>query len=681
MGANIAKIGSIYNLRDQPTATYPQYHMICEYGTSHWVPTAPRLDPPDFVFYNGNASGKFQGQCANLDFRIGEVFATCELTQQFNGLPYETQQHAANVSDVMLYTADLVRRNVENACGSNTFWYTWPLFYQDYGTSDGKKTIDTFLANHPEVRCGEILKRASVDVDVQRNYQFMNQSAQCFRDGYYFPGTVGDPNPNNLCYPPKLGIEDCPYPKESFDVTIQHFGWQPQPDGGWHLASDPTKPGWFVDPGGVGNPYWLMPERQAAQTLAFGGVLHAKKDPITQTECDAPGYKGKLPFLSVAANQYNPIKNSPFKPGGAGKDYRDPCLQETLLEKVVPGICGFFGFYTVHTLLANPGFGALFVSGLSGASLFYLGRQLLNMAPPPNPLDPDPIIDKTYYGRLFAYFGGAALLSAGAVSAFTVGWNEKFGLDSEVEVPIVALSAAAGAVLLFPVFNDAIESGPSLLFEFLFGIVDTVTKFTKYLFNGCYSSHWWRTDADCLCSDAYKANAGKAGLIDDWLDIYYGVTGEQRMLRKQCLQSEMTRGAWASTGDDQNVISQCGGVRTNFMDNPMACFSSGAWTFGEPDMPSVQRFPALNGIMWDQIYHCLDPKNPSMLPPATDKDRECQKYGPHWRWDETSKSCRNWILPGDSRDSNGNIVESTLQFPGSGVTDPTEGGGSGCVIS
>jgi hypothetical protein len=340
----------------------------------------------------------------------------------------------------------------------------------------------------------------------------------------------------------------------------------------------------------------------------------------------------------------------------------------------IPRIVGFIGFAVPFIFLPRDT-GTFIVAASLGTGAFYEAEASFGIDAANNALQGDHTMS----------LRAATVLSLGMPPGlvcvfFETGLAADIGLTTATQLPLAALAAAAGYVYLrVPVYISLIVG--STLTSLITLPIAAIAHVLQYLINGCWISHIFRSKDDCLCSEANENSGGKSQLIQQWLDVYYQTSGDQRKLRQACLEMELTRGAWASTGDDPNVISKCGGVRTNMMDNPMACLSAGAWTFGPPDDPDVIREPALNEIMWTQIYHCLDATNPSMLPPVTDEDKQCQKqYGEHFRWDTGTFSCRNQVMPGPAYDSNNQLVAQSLQGP-TGGTDPTVGGNkSECTI-
>jgi len=641
------------------------------------------LAPKTNRYFNADRAWNFAFNCSGYNYPIGETFALCVDDAHFQGLPWDIRRDAQQTSDVMLYSAEQVFKNIERDCGKGTFDLVWPFFYQRYGDPEGKKAIDEFLLsnNGANVKCGELLKNVEFDASIQRNYQFMNQTSQCLRDNFLIPYT-GDVNSWGGATP-SLNVESCLDPKETFSDTMAHLDWQPALDGGFHLAHDPTRrdnPQKLTDPGFVGSPYWLYDERVHFQKIAFGFVPHGPRGPDQRAPINAPGYTGEFPYLHFASNQYNPVKNPKItkKKGGAGEGYRDPCLQEDFVEKYVPIIGAIVLTALPATLFPEETLGRTLILASIGASSFFALRGGLGMEPPKNPLQPfNPGgHDQTYniYAASIATIG----LPAGFVAlGFERNLFADIGISADFQIPVMSLAALGSLYFVEPKLESVLDLTSGVSTTILAPLLSFI-KGIKELFNGCFISHRFKTDADCLCSEADAVSGGKSDIIDDWMDVYYQTTKDQRKMRVQCLNAEMQRGAWAATGADRNIISQCGGTTTNYMDNPMACYSAGAWTFGPPSMPDFKR-PPLAELMWNQIYHCLDPDNVSALPPITAPDVECQKkYGEHFRWDTPTKRCLNYLLPGPAYDSDGNVILPSLQGPGE--APPDDPGNKGCPI-
>ncbi len=645
-------------------------------------------------FFDPQKYGAWQAMCTDAD-NIGTVGMTCTRTQYFNGLPCPVKQQTAKASQAMLYAAEAVYQSIENDCGQGTFDTIWPLFYADYNTVDGKAQIEAYIQKTPNLSAlgATVLRECSSNENMQRQYQFMNQasrpiietfdlyqltwdgahgSGQLVSDntptvtqpgthalhaGYYwhdyvsplFPATDEYRQPYAATAPGRAYMNN----KATYAETLANQAWQVA--AGWHFAIDPNSGEW-CDPGFVGNPYWDGPTRDKMVQKAFGFMPKSpykgnQKPPVT-----APGYAGDLPSYQFAFDPGNPLVNSKFVSGGAATRYQDPCAAESPLTEFLPAIVGIVAFVAPMAVFPRVS-GTFALSSVLGFTAYSMVKQTYGLAGLGKLMNED-FTDTDRAGAVLA-FGAPAALVLIVIQSAPPSWG--FQVDNEILVAVGA--GVVSEYFLGGIAKLSLRVGGGI-FSAISSPLDGITTFLTHLFNGC-AGEWFASKNDCLCKDAEAAGANKTFMKNQWLDTYYAVTGDQRRLRNTCLALEMSRGPWASTDpNDPDAISRCNG---QVMDNRWACLSAGGWCYGPENFHGVPDRPPGEKEMWDQIYHCLDPDNPSMLPP-TAADAPCKQYGEHFRMDPVSGSCKNFIMPGPiGSDPVG------LQGPGA-MDDPTVGG-------
>lgn len=201
--------------------------------------------------------------------------------------------------------------------------------------------------------------------------------------------------------------------------------------------------------------------------------------------------------------------------------------------------------------------------------------------------------------------------------------------------PAVGAAGLLGYVFVAPLFNaraNVVSTLVNGITDIGVGLVNGTVNLAENLFNGCTGQHFV-FHYTCFCQDANL----KKPLIDALVRDVYGATGAQADLRTQCLEAAMTTDLW---GTDSERIGTCDA--NGHVTNVAACVSAGEWAYEQwpKEIDSVAR------PMWQACRHCLDPANPSMLPPKTSQDQSCaDKYGKYFRYDPDSGGCLDQRAP------------------------------------
>lgn len=616
----------------------------------------------DGVFAYGRLLQDYQTRCPTTDHN-GHVVA-CIDAQTFQGLPTGyvsgsglnewtfapgTQGDFYVASEMALQNWIVTNSYFRTACGDESRADILPLFYYPYDKPWNAQVIENYIKKDNIAPACAALLRNNTDPDVQEKYGLLGMPkfwAPAAQGGYYAINAAEQAT--NVATEWMFKAQD----------------WQI--DYGWHLALYPGMDNWLsaedqaefmkaypnfadsyvapghINPGFMGDPFWSPQDRAAFQAKI---LMQAPQNPnrsggqapypLSDKTITAPGYQGHLPDLQTAFNQGNsPI--SPWRGGGAGKSYEDPCEQSGIVSSVMPflgaGVLGFGGIsaFGLDDLPAAAGTLSWAVGG------YFLGKSLFGV---------EQYAQYGYWQMSYARLS-IILLSTGALVGLSGDLSKAstVALPAEFDLPLAVVLGVVGFFVVAPRLIDMLEP----LLKDVSGVTSPFAAFddwvTKWLWNGCVKEEF-ASPGSCLCTDAAKLEGGKEALIEDWLKYYLIVTGDQYSLRQACLRGRLARGPWQATGGNPNLIGSCD-VDSQTMTNPMACLSSGAWMYRAPWIPSNPRSGPLEIEMWNEIESCFADDNPSALPPATDDDRNCQaKYGEYFRYDPASKSCKNFLAP------------------------------------
>ena len=440
-----------------------------------------------------------------------------------------------------------------------------------------------------------------------------------------------------------------------------------------------VKPQHLIDPGGIGNPLWTNDERKAAmdrilpegfndlwnEVYVTTGKIDEK---CTYESCFEPSYEagiqgnhydnaiygGMEPQLALTFHPYAIPGYDKSASGGAGSTWSNPCDQRGWLEAYLPYVAGVIGAALPLWFLPRST-GTYVMSVGVGGGLFFLSQDLYGL---------DAILQIGDTGDTDAAATFLTLGVGGGGTLFLLENGYVGQMSSVSSYGIAALAGAAAYTLTATEVALALKAG-SGIGAILSAPVALLETAITFLVNGC-ASQWFHAPFACTCVEANRTG-GKSHITEQWLTDIFGTTGQQYEMRKSCLQREMERGGWASTGDDSDVISQCVGVK---MENPMACMTAQNWVSKEPFFPDEKRTNDQEKDMWNQVWHCLDRENPSFYPPQSESDRWCQQnHGEYFRAGP-GNTCKDFTKPGPN-----NTDPIGLQDPGA-FTQSNEG----CVI-
>lgn len=368
---------------------------------------------------------------------------------------------------------------------------------------------------------------------------------------------------------------------------------------------------------------WFIAAGMADNNMTFEEATGGKITPGKANPYTTPGYTGDLPHLP----QYLIENAEPWQQSYAldpnAEGFRDPCLKRTTLETVVPIAAGVAA--GVVAVAFVPGDLPSLAAGvtLGGSAYFTVSntygydafvRAFDNAQLPPIMSGKDNMTPE-FLGVGGPVTGVLLLDHFGALPA---------AFQSNVTMTVAGVGAA-GYFVLTPYLRDVVKIGD----KFSAGLLSPLSLIDKgisRLFSGCYTVRSSQI-GKCLCANAHQ----KPQLISNLMDVM-GVTGEQRVMRTQCMRAAMTRGAW---GTDPVRIGDC--LENGTKSNPGACLTAGEWAY--------KRFPeedeGLN-TMYDEIKHCMQVDNLSFLPPLP-ADAPCAQHGPHFRM--IGGECKNTSAP------------------------------------
>ena len=606
------------------------------------------------------------------------------------------QSYAATRENILELCCPGLRDEKERA---RRFDILWPAFHWWYNNTHGRQRVDKLLSELDFPLPQEAIST------IKLNFLESNQRKYCIMHGARYNRSMlgagqlkGDINTlenNGLWWwdhRNPLGYRDTkrtlreqnsfkedyePIRGEAVDPRYETFRLQR------------GKPGLFeqhmVDPGLIGNPLWTNEQRKAAvnKMLPEGfndlwNEIYVSTGKIapdcTYDSCWEPKYEagikgnffgdpeygGKEPQL---ANTFHPYAIPGMEnqyTGGAGSTWRNPCDATGFLETAVPWVAAAVGA-ALPLILLPRNIGTYFISAGAAGGFYFVAQDLYGF-------DALFSIGDSSNADMAAACLTLGVGGGGILFLHETGFYRNVGLEL-TDTSAYAL-AAGGGLAAFLLTKDTL----ALALQIGSGIGTIITaplalieRGLTLVSNGCLAQSFWHP-YKCTCVEANETG-GKEKIMEDWLVPIFGTTGKQYELRKACLQKEMKRAGWASTGDDQNVVSKCTGV---IMDNPFACMTAQNWISNTPEFfTTANRTDEQEKDMWNQVWHCLDRNNPSFYPPQTEADVACEEaHGKQFRWDSKAGSCKNYALPGPN-----NPDPIGLQDPGAYT-----GEGEGCVI-
>lgn len=579
----------------------------------------------------------------------GPVCASGESLSDSLGVRFLSEmQYAFSVA--MMHKATWAR--IIDLCGGSEELANdaWPHFYHFYNTPQGKAQIDPYLAANPN------LPPALVQA-LQTNYTDQVQQLYGLLNGYrwndatielWFKGK----------FPAQPGAYNSTAASFAFNPVVDPDHWDGMTiDGENGVAGmDLLKKLFFretiertyqiKDKEGIrfGNPFWTEGEWQEAYRRAIGvdklnnPIGNAKDffDEWAQQYIDSglagpgksadnyfdppavpgmanpyttPGYDGNLPGLVDWEDAAPYVHRDTRDP--TGHNYDNKCGTDDIIAELLPIAAGVVG--GVVTGMIIPGEIAKIGSFGVGAFACYqvikanYGEQA-----------------DFWYGttrRLDREQSASLALSVGLPTLFGAGLYELGILpDQLANHPVIFFGVLAGGCyyVVYPGFNQALQTGGSIL-HLLLSPFDVAGSILHGLFDGC-DKHTSNLGIQCYCENANLKPLLTEALVQD----LWGTTGSQQTMRTQCMEAAITTGSW---GTDPMNIGTCD-LSNGWMDTPMACVSAGEWAYGKWD-------PIIDSLArpWQQeILHCGDPNNPSMLPPYDPIDGACVKqFGEHAR--------------------------------------------------
>lgn len=367
-----------------------------------------------------------------------------------------------------------------------------------------------------------------------------------------------------------------------------------------------------------------------------GSIWDPKNPPVTvtppaggpggiPTTISDPSYSGNLPYAMPTAVPGQAPWSGPQ--GGAQHGYT-PCQKESGIMIATPPIAAFAATFVAAPILPED---AKFVGAATIAGTTYLFlRQVLGLSGED--------------GEVWSKVNAASWLSVGGpatVAALIYGTNE---IPANKEVFIGAAGAAGYIFLERPLFNFILGTS-----RFIAPTAAVLNKILSWIGN-IVSPACWNENTQpgtCPCQFSYDKPTTQKSLINH---VYYA-TGAQAAMRTQCLQVAMLQGNW---GSDPKVVGPPCDLTQDIMPNPAACMNPSWWT---PE--NLSNFPDANrSSMFANISPCLDPSNPSFLPPGyrlsgtgqsatlvfdqglAAKDQACQAQGKYFR--STPNGCQNF---------------------------------------
>lgn len=490
-----------------------------------------------------------------------------------------------------------------------------PYFYNPYNNDIGRKEVDNFLRDNPD------LPAACVDA-LKNNYKDANAQFRLLD-----PPNLNDQHAYFDKNDEQEGILD--WTNSMITNSFHKTPMYPQ-------SGDPNPPAFLKFD--FGNPTWSHKDRTAFWTKALGsdpgtgasfaeewaknyvdsGYVQAGKGaqsyfnpsdyPGKPGYTDDPSYAGNLPYLpAYEVRGDEPWHHITQDPDAYG--YINNCGKSTWIQTIVPILAGMICAAIAGMFV--PGTRArLFAVATTAPAVYYVTDYILEVG------------GDDYTER------GATILGTGIpVTLLQAGFDTNIipVTDELLRDSMLVLAGAAGYYFLPQLILPSMEFSGALS-RVLFSPLVAVDEIATYFFGGCAGHQWFLSKDVCLCEEANVKPLLQKALVGP----VFGCTEQQYALRLQCVQAAMTHGLW---GEDKYYMGVCD--ERGHMNNPVACLSAGEWAYQEwpKDLDSVA------APMWAQCEHCFDLKdgktwiNPSFQPPDPNgKDNPCvQKYGKFFR--------------------------------------------------
>jgi hypothetical protein len=322
-----------------------------------------------------------------------------------------------------------------------------------------------------------------------------------------------------------------------------------------------------------------------------------------------PDYTGLLPSLQTyAVDAATPWHKSTTDPKAYG--YKNPCLNEPLLDTYVPYIAGGVG--AVFGALVVPGnYARLMGAATMGGTGYFVAKGIVGW----KALQAWAEGDNSSKSRASEIFSiGAPVTIVEAI--WELGVVPTKYATQNARVGSLLAAAGLGYFVILPVVEPILTvTGDT--FQVLSAPLSMVEYIGTMLVNGCIA-HEWNSRTSCQCEDANV----KPKLVEALVGPIYGCTGEQKKLRTRCAHAAVTTGSW---GEDPYSMGSCDS--NGHMDNPFACISAGEWAYGH----FVADVKKEAEERWGEVSHCFDAENKSMIPP-TKADEPCvSAHGKHFR--------------------------------------------------
>lgn len=518
----------------------------------------------------------------------------------------------------------------------------WPHFYHFYNTRLGKCQVDQYIASEPNLppAAANALKNNFLD-DNQRSYGLLNgydwkRAAQLLQDPSS-PDANAVPFVWSLSVREGKGIDDITafFATKYFRLTIaetdftgKYFGnpfWDHQQwQEAFREAIGKDCRGNYMSKGSDQGQDFVDEWAQAYVNFGLiGGGKSAddyfdpKPHPGTTNPFTDPEYTGNLPSL-VPLDEVGQemIHRETRDPNGHG--YDNQCGSKDITSTLLPIFAGVVGGGVIAMVI--PGEGAKILAFGTGAYSSYsvvdsvYGTDALLWNNTPN----------QYKGEKNA----AVALSIGIPVSFGTGLVELEWIPEQMnslpaKVAFISGCGTVGYFVLKPMLEPLLVEGGAVA-EALLSPLTLVTSIVHWIADGC-AAHSISFGLVCKCENSNLKPLLSSALLED----LYGVTGEQLSMRKECMAAAMTSDLW---GSDPAYMGSCDGK--GWMSTPVACVSAGEWAYSAPtDNPKLWD-PQLDSLctpMRAEIAPCLDPYNPSFLPPLKE-DSECvAKFGKYGR--------------------------------------------------
>jgi len=514
-------------------------------------------------------------------------------------------------------------QNVANVCPNDE--NVWQLFYSDYHRSTpsdptifpGAQRVEDYI-NYSPAKPGPACQAALRDNDSlesERTYRILNDPSTEDTSTWHGENDVdfgiysGDSNRatdssqaagSNITHlrTPKISTANSYYffgdPTLDLDRRKQQLAsMMPVYPAGpgvvfldaWAKTFDapyipPQHPGQTPPPSPPSSP---PPEDPTAERLKkWFGSNYSVGEPNPTTNPLFMGNLPKLPIPIVAG--MHPFHDST---GDTNTGYTNHCNDPTILQEIVPILAAMLGMIGGE-LLPLPEYAKLVGVSTLGATGYFTGRGVAARGDGAGDFD-----------------NAALLLSVGSpISAWLLIEDiTNVAGSTELIAAGCVVAGGTGYLLLQPIILPVL-SGTGGVASFLFSVVNGIETFARSFVNGCAAHVWASHLGECLTDDAQD----KEKMQDVWLDQFYGVTGQQRVMRKECLRKAMTTEAW---GDDPHNIGEVD-MSNGTMTNPAACMPADYWPF---QYTRPQGDPLVDA-MWGQVAPCFDATNPAFLPPV-----------------------------------------------------------------